>query len=111
MRTGDLRDRVSIIRDTSSTLASGGKKLWTTYATVATVWAKCDPVHGGSEELAGSSAVAASIVRYGWWMRWRSDVTAKMRILWGTRQFNILAMPRGDRHTGFMQVVCEEVLR
>ncbi len=111
VRAGDLRDRISIIRDTSATTASGGKRLWNTYATVASLWAAVQPVQGGSEEFAAGDAVAASVVRYGIWIRRRTDLKPKMRLLFGTRQLDIVAMPLAGTGEPFMKLVCEEVLK
>ena len=78
MRAGEMRDRVTIQQNTPSTNSQGGRTA--SWSTLATVWALVAAVAGGGEGLQ-AEAVTASL-RYDVTIRYRADVTPKMRLSW-----------------------------
>ena len=88
MKAGDLRNRV-IIQSKSVTRDGYGAEV-ITWSTHATVWAAVEPLRG--REWTETRQVQADVdtrVR----IRYLSTVTPSMRVLWGTRVFEIIAPP------------------
>lgn len=85
MQAGKLRHRVTIesLAETQDGTTGAISQAW---STVATVWAAIEPL-SGREFLAAqetqSQIVARVVIRY------RSDVTAKMRIAHGSELYNV----------------------
>lgn len=79
-----MNKRLAIQAVTQTADGQGG---WTeTWATVATVWASIEPVKGWEKMQA---AQMETPVTHNVTMRYRSGVTTKHRILYGTRIFDI----------------------
>ena len=88
MKAGDLRNRV-IIQNKSVTRDGYGAEVisWVTHATV---WAAIEPLRG--REWLETRMVQADVdtrIR----IRYLSTVTPSMRVLWGTRVFEIVSPP------------------
>ena len=102
---GRLRDRISLQTETLVDQAGGSKTK--TWATTATVWAQIKPLRGGelyhAQQL--SARVTHRIV-----IRRRTDVTptAKMRVLFGTRVFNIHSVINRDERNRWIELMAEE---
>jgi len=85
MRAGRLRHRVKIQQPTTAQDPNTGEQV-PGWSDVATVWASVDPfsvrefVDAGAEQSSVSSRVL---------MRYRSDVTAAMRLSWRGKVYNI----------------------
>lgn len=94
MEAGKLRHRITI-QQRSSTQDSYGQPLvaWTD---VATVWCAIDPLSG--RELLAAEAVQSEIT-HKVVMRYRSGINAKMRVLYGSRIFDIQnVLDENERH-------------
>lgn len=77
---GELRDRVTILSAGESTNSHGATVLnWSSPTTIATVWANVNGA-GGAEELETGKVTA--VVTYEVEIRYRADVTPKMRLSW-----------------------------
>ncbi|MGB9154208.1 MAG: phage head closure protein [Alphaproteobacteria bacterium] len=105
MKIGELRKQVAIQAEQQTPDGAGGYALgWTT---LATVWADISSVTGTKPYIDGhlEGHVTHSIT-----MRWRSDitVTSDMRILYGTRSFNIHAVMNQDENNQYLTVLVEE---
>lgn len=90
MRTGALRHRVAIQNQVASSPSQNaiGEDAYT-WADVATVPAAIEPLKG--RELIAAQATqseATGTIR----LRYRSDVTAKSRIVFGSRIFDVLGV-------------------
>lgn len=106
MRAGQLRKRIRLQQRSSAQDSSGEQvHVW---SDVATVWAEISPVTGRELQAAGAVQQEASHTVT---MRYRAGLDASMRILYGTRIFNIVAPPidEDERHRQFT-VLCSERL-
>lgn len=99
---GDLRHRVQLQSAADPTDGTTNP----TYTTYATVWAAVHYVAGREIMRTGVQGVATHKVT----MWYRNELTPKHRLLWGTRQLNILSVgdPRGDRRV--LELVCQEAV-
>ena len=103
MRTGRLRHRVKIQHYTESQNAFGeATKAWTDYATV---WAAVEPVRG--REFWESQQVNAEITTK-ITMRYLAGVKPKMRVLYGTRIFEIDSAINVDERNRELQLLVME---
>ncbi len=75
---GTLRDRVVIQQPTETRNTQGG--VTQTWGTLATVWANVKAVPRGDEQIAQGRI--AAIGDYDVTIRYRADVTPKMRLSW-----------------------------
>lgn len=103
MKAGSLRHKVTIQR-VSQTLDSSRQTvdLWTT---LADVWAAVEPLTG--RELVNAQQIQPDVthrVR----IRHRDDVTAKMRVLEGTRQLNIESVLNIEERDRELHLMCRE---
>ena len=74
---GELRERLTIQQNTPSTTSQGGRSA--SWGTLATVWGAVRPV-AGDEVLQAASI--GSQMPFEMEIRYRADVTAKMRVQW-----------------------------
>ncbi len=87
IRAGALRHRVTIQRKTATVDTHGGPI--ETWETVCSISASIEPLQG--REFIAAQAVNAEItgkIR----IRYRSDITASMRVLFGAKIYNILSV-------------------
>ena len=87
MNAGRLKERITIQKPEGANDHGIVKNTW---ATLATVWAEI--LAAGSSEVYRQSQVVADmsfVVR----IRYRTDVTAKMRISWGSLLLEIIGIP------------------
>ena len=105
MKIGDLRKQISVQAEQQTADGAGGYAL--AWVTLATVWADIAPVSGSESYGSGhlESHVTHKITA-----RWRSDLalTADMRILYGTRSFNIRAILNKDEDNQWAEFLVEE---
>lgn len=106
VQTGQMRDRITITTASNTLDAVGGDV--PTPSTLATVWALVEPM-SAAERVASTSAVT-SAVQYRVTIRYRSDVTAKMRITHGARSYEINGVLQSNRQD-FTVLECAEVPR
>lgn len=81
----------------------------TTWQDVATVWASVRPVRGRDFlAAAGQQATFDAQVQ----IRWRNDVTAGMRVLWGTQPLEIVGEPiDADGARVLLELLCTHGVR
>lgn len=109
--SGKMRDRVTIQQNTPSTDTQGGRAA--SWGTLATVWAEVEPASAGESlelrEFIGANQAYDVTIRY------RADVTPKMRLSWTPYQASSAktleihgAQVTHDR--AFMKLACAEVI-
>lgn len=105
MRSGKLRDLVTIQRRTPSADATWGAAAGETWADVVELWADVQSVDG-SEQLrsgAGVESVATHQVR----TRFLAGVTVQDRIAWRGRTLNIVSIAEDPRRTELVIAAAE----
>lgn len=101
---GDLRERVRLESLTSTVDTHGGAV--STWATIDTVWAAVWPVTGREAvQAARMTAVTGTVV----WLRYRSDLSLKGRVVHGTRTLQIEDVADPDGHRHWTRLMCSEV--
>ena len=105
MLAGDLRDRLTVTTPTVSTDTLGGQT--TTWSTLTTVW-------GAFRSLTGREAIQASAMQASMThratIRYRSDVTVRMRVTRGTTTCDITAVRDPDGRRTWLELDLVEVL-
>jgi SPP1 family predicted phage head-tail adaptor len=100
---GRMRQRVRIEAPALTADGLGGTtRAW---QTVATVWAEIRTLSGNERMAAGQ---LASQVTHRILLRYRTDVTQEMRILFGTRVFAIRAVLEKDGRRRALEILAEE---
>jgi len=105
MRPGQLRERVILQRNTPTTSSRGEKvDSWAAYATV---WCEVLALRGREYYMAQQTNAE---VQFKVSLRYRNDVTAQDRIVWGSRTLEVVAPPidLGGKHTG-IELMCREL--
>lgn len=109
MRTGDLDQKVTLLRDTTARGASGAIKQWLTSEEVASVWGNLKPIGAGRESF-GSPDWPQSRSEYLLVIYHRSDVTPKLRAQVDSRTFEITSVGRVRDTQIYMQLRLVEVV-
>ena len=105
IHAGELNHRITIQSGTVSKDTSGGPV--TTYATHATVWAAFEGLTG--RELWQAMQVRENVpVRFR--IRYLATVTPDMRVVDGSKTYNIRSVADPDGRRVEMVLVCEEVI-
>lgn len=103
---GTLRNRITFQEEAETADDGGGYALaWTNITTAPSVWASIEAL-SGREALRAMQLehpVSHQII-----CRHRTDITAKMRIKYGTRMFNIRAVLLDENQKRFMTILAEE---
>jgi SPP1 family predicted phage head-tail adaptor len=105
MRAGELKQRITIQHQTITRDGFGAEV--PTWATLATVWAKI--ITTGGVETIDAPQVATATITHEVTIRWRSDVTPLMQVLWGTRTLTIRAVV-DDNVRRMLVLSCDEVV-
>lgn len=103
MRIAKLRHRLTIQSLILSDDGYGGSD--EVVSDVATVWGSIDPVKGGEyykAQQVNSEVTHKATIRY------RSDITAAMRISFGGRTFEILAVMDPEERHEILELLCKE---
>jgi SPP1 family predicted phage head-tail adaptor len=103
MRAGNLRHRITI-QQASEAQDTHGQAI-TTWATYLTAWAEISPLRG--RELFAAQETHSEIntrIR----LRYRPGVTAKMRVVYGSLVYNILAPLNIGSRDRELQLMCSE---
>jgi SPP1 family predicted phage head-tail adaptor len=100
---GLLRQRVEVERPVGTPDEAGGETV--AWETVATLWARIDPVKAGEHTIAGH---LAALVSHKLTFRWREDLAGGMRVLFRERRFRILAVFDPDERRHYVVAVAEE---
>jgi len=104
MEAGKLRHRVTIQQATATRDTIGVPE--DTWSTLATVWAAVEPLTGREfVEAFRTNAELTHRVR----IRYRSDVTAKMRVLESSRHYDIVAVLDVKGEMRELHLMCREV--
>ena len=102
-RACDLRHTITIEEFTKKRQAGAGHtRSWSTFATAR---ACIEPLRGRERlhAMQIEDSVSHKIT-----IRWRSGVTAKMRIKFGTRIFNIRAAINLEERSRFIEIIADE---
>lgn len=103
MRLGPLRHRVTIqFEERQSDGAGGYLPMW---RDLDTVWANVQPISGNEALVARQ---LQDTVTHKVTMRYRTSVTAAMRLKFGTRLFNIREVRNFDERNHKLELRCEE---
>lgn len=103
----DLRDQVVLQARAAGVDAHGQES--TSWTTLATVWAKAEPLRGRDFFAAGQTQSAVT-TRFA--IRWRADLTGAHRVLWRGVPYDIDGQPidvDGRRHT--LEMMCQTGVR
>jgi len=106
MRSGLLRERVTI-QTWVTTQDEDGSEI-TVPLDVCTVWAAVEPVSGNERcigELDQRLVERSTRIR----IRYRTDITEKMRVTWGTLVYNIQQIINPWARDRELQLICKEV--
>jgi SPP1 family predicted phage head-tail adaptor len=107
LNAGDLDQRITV-QSPAATVDALGQRV-ETWSTVATVWAQAQPLRG-REFFAAGTMQSEAAVRFR--IRYRTDVTGTMRVLWRSVPHAIVADPidvDGGRHT--LELMCSAGIR
>lgn len=102
MTAGQLRERVTIQQAVETPDGGGGSSI--DWQDVATVWAEVRPL-SGRERLQAQQLESA--VNYRIRIRFRSDITAGMRLVWRDQVMNIRAVYNEDQKRAYLTLDCE----
>jgi SPP1 family predicted phage head-tail adaptor len=99
----EFRHVVAIQRRDETTDNIGGQTLvWTT---VMSPWCKIEPLSASQRQFAGKTQAE---VTHKVTMRYAAGVTAKHRILWGTRVFEISGVRNIEESNALLELSCVE---
>lgn len=102
--SGELRERVTLQMAQRARDAVGGfSEQWLPQAEV---WARVQPM-GAGERFWRQQIEAKADWRVS--IRYRSDVTTKLRVRWGNRLFQIRGVTNPDERKVFLDLACEEL--
>jgi SPP1 family predicted phage head-tail adaptor len=101
---GALRHKVIIQVDTETIAAD--RSLTHSWGTFATVYAEIVPISANESYVA--QGVTGSVA-YRITCRYVASVVPKMRILWGTRVFEIYGVRNLDERNRYLVMTCEEL--
>ena len=103
IRACDLRHSITIQTSTETREAGGGRtRAWSTFATAR---ACIEPLRGRERlhAMQIEDSVSHKIT-----IRWRSGVTGKMRVKFGTRIFNIRAAINVEERSRWLEILADE---
>lgn len=103
---GDLRERIDLQVEQRTRDDVGG--FVSQWVGVAQVWARVQPMGTGERYMRHQMQANAS------WrvtIRHRSDVSVspKMRVVWGSRTFEVRGFTNADERKRFLDLACEEL--
>lgn len=102
---GELKHRIRIQSRSSADDGAGGNTI--TFVDLATVWARITTQNGREfEEQKKITPELTHMVR----MRFRGDITPDMRVVWGSRMFNILAVYDPDGEQVELLIPAQEIV-
>lgn len=104
IEVGKLRERVSIYSQSQTVDAAGS--IATTWALVATTWARMEPM-GASAIVLASRDDAQRIYRMT--IRYRTNITTNSRVVWRTRKFDVEGVMDPTEQRQFLTVTLREI--
>ncbi len=105
MRIGPLRHRVAV-QNPAASQDEYGDDSDRTYTTAATVWASVEPLNG--RELLNAQQIQAETthrIR----IRYTTSVTAKSRIAWESRTFEVVSLIDNKEKKRMIELMCQEI--
>ena len=105
MDAGKLNRRI-VIQSQTATQDAAGQPLPDTWSTFATVWANIR-FNSGYESIKGESV--ASIARASMRIRYREDITNKMRVTHNSITYEIKAVMPDEAKREFVDLACEVI--
>lgn len=106
MRSGKLRRQVTIQSRSQAQNAIG--EMADTWVTFATCYAELEDVLPGKEEIVAAQVNVAHTVMIS--MRYVAGVTPRMRVLYGSRTFNVQAVANTGERDRELVLTCTEQL-
>jgi len=103
MTPGELDQKIDFISETSTSDGMGGDVV-TPATSVRSVWAKARTLSGREYERYGQINVSKMVVFI---IRYRADVTEKMRISWNGATYNIRNIPPVTGRDMYMTIEAE----
>ncbi len=103
---GALRHHLTIEAERPVADTGGGQgDPWANPLTVAAVWGRVEPLSGNERlrALQLEDSVSHRVT-----IRYRDGVTARMRVVFGNRVFNIRAVINPEERNRFLELLCEE---
>lgn len=105
MRAGLLREYVTVQKYTATRDAYGAETK--TWATHVTAWAAIEPLAGREyTEMRMSTAEVTHRIR----LRYQAGITPSMRVLFGSRVFDVLSVIDILERTKEVHLMCREVI-
>lgn len=104
IRSGQLREPLTLQSPTEATSSSG--HVTPTYADVTTV--RGELVSSKSREYFEAAAQRSELTHL-FRIRYYSGVTARWRLIWGTRTLNLVGAPIEDMRRSEMLLACKEI--
>lgn len=101
---GEMRQRIALQTKTFTKSEGIPLESWTT---AATVWAAVADISG--KEYVQAAAVQSEVTTR-IKIRYRTGITPSMRVLYGSRTFNILSVIDKDERHRVMELMCKEVI-
>lgn len=106
VKAGELNKRISLQAVTQTETATGGiSESWSTFISV---WAQVKPT--SSREFMQASQ-AREKVSHRIKIRYRSDVTVKHRVRYGSRTLKIVSVINTDESDEELILMCEEIIQ
>ena len=103
MEAGALRNRITIQEKSVTRDSYGAETI--TWATHATAWASVEPL-SGREFLESRQIQAEGMTRIT--LRYQAGIVPEMRVLFGTRTFNIQSVIHVEERGREIQLMCTE---
>ena len=100
-----LRHRITFQEPNDTADGAGG--VTRGWSTVASVWAEVIPLQSGNDESL-LDAEMQSTTRMRITTRYRDDITTDMRILFGSRSFNIRSVVNAEEAGVILEIMAEE---
>lgn len=104
MRLGEMRHRISLQVKTITKAEGIPQENW---ITLVTVWASITNI-SGKEYFQAASVQSEITTRIQ--IRYRPEITPAMRVLYGSRLFNILSVIDKDERHHELELMCKEVI-
>lgn len=101
---GAMRERVTLYAQTQTVSTAGD--ITTTWAELATFWARVQPLSATQIMLAGRDD---AVRRYEMTIRYRSDVSTNSRIMWRGRRFDVTGVTDETEQRVFLSVLLLEI--
>jgi SPP1 family predicted phage head-tail adaptor len=104
MRSGTLRHKITIQSAALSTdtMSASATENWSTYTTA---WAEIKPLKG-MEAVEHKKLGQETMHRI--WIRYQSGITTAMRIVYGSRTFEIRGVRNPDERNVLLEIMAEE---